>query len=265
MSDTTATDLLEELATLFADAWTARTVIDSLPPILLTDRQSAYLVQDLMARRIGQQVAGWKAGATSDGMRARDGHDGVVPGRVFMADLHLGDDLRLKAGRFPNGRLEPEFAFRFLRGTGLRSNWTAEELAPIVAPHIAIEIIGSRMSASLPASCRNTAMTIADNGNGFALVIGPEIPSGTAYDPLSHPVDMRIDDSAPAANSPPDIRAEPLEALADTVNLLADRGLALEAGQYITTGSATATLPVVAGSTVSADFGALGRIRINFT
>ena len=265
MPDTIATNVLEQLADQFADAWTRREPIDSVPPVLLTNRQDGYRVQDLMARRIGVPVAGWKAGATSEGMRRRDGHDGIVPGRVFADGLFVGAEHKLDATRYPGGRLEPEFAYRFLQSPELRTDWTGQELAPLVVSHIAVEIIGSRMATALPAACRSTAMTIADNGNGFALVIGPEIAAEAVYEPLTHPVDLRIDGGPPATNSPAEIRARPLEALADTVNLLAARGITLEAGQYVTTGSATDTLAVQAGSTVTADFGDLGSIRLTFS
>ena len=264
MPDTIATDGLEQLADQLADAWMRGNQIDSVPPVLLTDRRDGYRVQDLMARRIGRPVVGWKAGATSEGMRRRDGHDGIVPGRVFADGLFVGAEHKLEAVRYPGGRLEPEFAFRFLQSPELRTDWTGEALATLVVSHIAVEIIGSRMSATLPATCRTTAMTIADNGNGLALVIGPEIPVDAVYDPLTHPVELRVDGGAPAANSPADIRARPLDALADIVNLLASRGIALDAGHYVTTGSATDTLAVRAGSTIKADFGALGSIRLTF-
>lgn len=264
MPDTIANDVFEELADQLADAWAGRSLIEQVPPVMLTERQDGYRLQDMMARRIGESVAGWKAGATSEGMRRRDGHDGIVPGRVFASELFLGGAQRLEAARYPGGRLEPEFAFRFLESPPLREDWTAEALAPLVVPHIAVEIIGSRISEVLPAACRSSAMTIADNGNGCALVIGPEIAAEATYDPLTHAVAFRIDDEPIAENSPPDIRAQPLVALADTVNLLAGRGIALEAGQYLTTGSATATLPVRKGSTVTADFGPLGSISLTF-
>ena len=255
---------LEHLADSFAEAWISHKTIDTVPPVLLSDRQDGYRVQDLMAQRLGGIVVGWKAGATSEGMRRRDGHDGIVPGRIFADRLFFGTEHRLDAAIFPGGRLEPEFAFRFLESPGLRTDWTPDALAPFVAPYIAVEIIGSRLDANLPAACRATAMTIADNGNGFALIIGPEIPSDASYDPLDHPVEMRLDGGTPAVNSPPDIRAQPLNALAETVNLLAARGIELEAGQYLTTGSATDTLPVAGGSAIVADFGVLGRIQIDF-
>lgn len=264
MSATIAADALENLAERFAEAWMNHRTIDTVPPILLTDRQDGYRVQDLMARQLGGSVAGWKAGATSEGMRRRDGHDGIVPGRIFADRLFLGAEHMLDAALFPGGRLEPEFAFRFLESPGLRTDWTPATLARFVVPHIAVEIIGSRLDADLPAACRATAMTIADNGNGFALVVGPAIPSDARYNPLDHVVDMRIDGGPPAPNTPPEIRAQPIDALAETVNLLAARGINLEAGQYITTGSATDTLPVLGGSTIIADFGILGRIRIKF-
>lgn len=265
MPDTIATDVIEQLADQLAEAWVSRRLIDGNLPVLLTNRQDGYHVQDLMAQRIGEPVAGWKAGATSEGMRRRDGHDGIVPGRVFATGLFVGPEHSLDAASYPGGMLEPEFAYRFLEDLELRTDWTPQALAPLVTPHIAVEIIGSRMDPGLPEACRTTAMTIADNGNGFALVIGPQIPAGAVYDPLRHPVNLRINGRIPARNSPPEIRAQPLTALADTVNLLAARGISLHAGQYITTGSATDTLPVEKGSAVNADFGSLGAIRLTFT
>ncbi|WP_160382319.1 2-keto-4-pentenoate hydratase [Pseudooceanicola pacificus] len=264
MPETIATDAIEHFADQLAQAWVDRRPIVDAPPVLLTDRQDGYRVQDMMARRIGEPVVGWKAGATSEGMRRRDGHDGIVPGRVFSSGLFVGAAHRLDAASYPGGMLEPEFAYRFLESPGLRTDWTAEDLGPLVAAHVAIEIIGSRMAPALPPECRGTAMTIADNGNGFALVIGPEIATDAEYDPLRHPVDLRIDGGPPARNSPPDIRADPLAALADTVNLLAARGISLDSGNFVTTGSATETLPVQKGSTVTADFGGLGTIRLTF-
>ena len=80
----------------------------------------------------------------------------------------------------------------------------------------------------------------------------------------SCPVFLKVDGGVAAANSPPDIRCDPFSALADVANHLSKRGIALAEGAYITTGSATETLPVVPGSIAVADFADLGKIEISF-
>ena len=51
-------------------------------------------------------------------------------------------------------------------------------------------------------------------------------------------------------------------AAAELANTLAARGRRLAAGDFITTGSVTTPVPVVAGQAVVADFGPLGRVEL---
>lgn len=256
------TGTLEALAASLANSWRTGTRID-LPEEGLqpASRAEAYLVQDRMASLIGEPVTGWKAGATSEGMRARDGHDDIVPGRTFASRTFSGNCLAIPADRFAGARMEPEFAFKLRHRIEPRpAPWTPDEIAQHVTMHVAVELIGSRYRVSASAG---TLATIADNGNGAGLVVGPAV-TRTGTDFRSCPVFLRVDRGPAAANSPPDIRCEPFSALADVANHLSKRGIALDEGAYVTTGSATETLPVVPGSTAIADFADLGKIEINF-
>ena len=64
------------------------------------NRAEAYAAQERLAALINEPVVGWKAGAASPALRARDGQDGLITGRVFASGLHFGTDLALPAARF---------------------------------------------------------------------------------------------------------------------------------------------------------------------
>jgi 2-keto-4-pentenoate hydratase len=61
------------------------------------------------------------------------------------------------------------------------------------------------------------------------------------------------------------MRCIPLEALADLINHLKERGIALNEGDFVSTGAATVPQPFQKGSKVVADFGELGRIDLSFS
>ncbi len=258
--------MLEDLARRLALAWNNGGSIelpdgDHRP----ANRDDAYFVQDRMADYIGEAVTGWKAGATSDGMRARDGHDDIVPGRTFRSRTFVGPNHVVAAAPFIGARMEPEFAFRINQDISPReAPWTADEISRMVTAHIAIEIISNRFPPGKSGTEIGTLLTIADNGGGSGLVVGDPIPNPLAVDFLRHEVKLTVDDGEPAQNSPPEIRCSPIDALTDVANCLSARGIALLKGQYVTTGSATATLPTPDYGKAVADFGSLGSIILQF-
>jgi len=260
-------ETLEGLATLLAEAWLTGGKLD-LPASQdrPKDRAEAYFVQDRMAALIGEPVSGWKAGATSENMRKRDGHDDIVPGRAFASRFFIGSHHAIPESLVFGACIEPEFAFRIDEAIPVRPEaWSAREIAARVTAHIAIELIGSRYRTDMPPADVNTLMTIADNGNGVGLIIGDAIADPNAVDFHRHAIALSVDGGTPARNSPPDIRCSPLDALVDVANHLSARGIALDEGSYVTTGSATETVPVIGGTKAVADFGRLGRIVLEFS
>ena len=85
-------------------------------------------------------------------------------------------------------------------------------------------------------------------------------------------------DPLPAANQFPDISlsaalfpsqqtdvlGDPRTALTWLVNELSRHGIALEAGDVVTTGTCVVPIPVEPGVTIDADYGVLGSIRASF-
>jgi 2-keto-4-pentenoate hydratase len=258
---------LERLAGDLAEAWRNASVIAELPehrrPL---NRAEAYAVQDTMARLLGEPVSGWKVGATSQRMREIDGHDDVIPGRMFASTTFTGTELDLPAERFPDARVETEFAYRLTEDIELREKaWTAREVASRLIFHPALEIIGNRYPKGFHAPPVGSLETIADNGGGIGFVFGDAVAGIEGVDFQHHVITLRVDEGAAAENFLGEMRCVPVQAVADLANHLRDRGEALKAGDFVSTGAATVPQHVRRGSRVHADFGTLGSIRVHFT
>jgi 2-keto-4-pentenoate hydratase len=83
--------VLNELAGMLSASWRAPGNPVKVDPYFYPrDRSEAYFVQDRMHDELGQGLAGWKVGATSQKMRELDGHDDVIPGRIFASRSYVG-------------------------------------------------------------------------------------------------------------------------------------------------------------------------------
>lgn len=257
---------LTALATALAGAWKTQSLIETPPATSLPrNREEACFVQDAMAAVIAERLAGWKVGATSARMRELDGHDDVIPGRIFQSVCWQAQALTLPVNRFPGARVETEFAFRLSQNLPLRSQpWTSQELEPIATLHPAVEVIGNRYQLPHLSRSENSLMTIADNGGGIGFVFGNPVARWHDIDFQQHEITLRVDGADAADNFLGDMRCVPIEALVDLVNHLQLRKIALNAGDFVSTGAATVPQAVTLGSQVSADFGIVGTIDIEF-
>jgi 2-keto-4-pentenoate hydratase len=258
--------ILSELARQLGAAWMQAGLIEEPTGSLLPqNREEAYFVQDRMAAAIGEELSGWKVGATSARMRELDGHDDVIPGRIFRSLTWQGNTHTLAIEKFPGARVETEFAFRLSCDLPVRAEpWSAQELAPFATLHPAIEIIGNRHALSHATKQQRSLMTIADNGGGIGFVFGQPVDDWQKIDFQNHPIALSVDGGRMAENFTGEMRCVPLVALADLANHLRARSIGLKNGDFVSTGAATVPQPVNKGSHVIADFGTIGRIEIKF-
>ncbi len=259
-------NLLAGLGRRLGSAWQVPERVGALAADELPrDRPEAYAVQDAMAAVIDEPLTGWKVGATSARMRELDGHDDVIPGRIFKSVTWQGNRLTLPAARFPDARVETEFAFRLAEALPLRDRpWRVEELTEIATLHPAIEIIGNRHALPAATAPVRSLMTIADNGGGIGFVFGEQVADWHEIDYQNHHISLTVDGGAAAENFLGEMRCVPIEAVADLVNHLSGRGIALAADDFVSTGAATVPQQITKGSHVVADFGALGRMQLDF-
>lgn len=255
----------QRAAELLAQAWMKPGKVERFPDELRPkSREDAYAIQDAMASIIGQASTGWKLGATSPAMRRKAGHDGPIIGRIFE-EVTFFSPARLPIARFPHARVECEFAFRLLTDIPARPNgYTAEELSHAVTLHLAVEIIGNRYPDDRDFPRLSTIDEIADNGTGIGFVFGAEIHDWRNLDLRQLVIDMQVDARPLAENFLGEDRCQPIESLAQAVEILGSRGIDLNKGNYVSTGAATDPQPVTKGSTVWATFGDLGTVAIAF-
>jgi 2-keto-4-pentenoate hydratase len=222
----------------------------------------AYEIQTIQTRRrtaAGARTVGYKVGLTSVAMQQQLGVHQPDFG-VLLDDMVWPADAPIPISRYLQPRAEPEVALvlgEALSGPGLS---VTDVLSATRYALPAIEIIDSRIADWQI----KLVDTIADNASSAGLVLGstPVRPAGIDL-ALVGCVFRRngviVQTGAGAA-----VIGSPLHAATWLANTLTARGVTLEPGQVILTGSVTAAVPVAAGDTVTATIDRLGSVTAVF-
>jgi 2-keto-4-pentenoate hydratase len=256
----------EQLAQDLAEAWrTGSTMHLPAAGEGPATRADAYAIQDRMAQVIGAPVAGWKVGATVRAVQLFEGHDGPLPGRIF-SDRFFESPAGIPARLFQGAKVECEFAFRLTRDlpTG-QAPIEAEALAGALTFHTAIELAATRYAPGTGNRASTTFDGIADNGTGGAAVVGPPVEAWRDLPFETMEIEARIDGSPPIQAYSGAYRRHPLAIVAETFSDLRARGVALEAGMCVLTGSLTLPTPIRRGQTLTARFSDLPTICLTLT
>jgi 2-keto-4-pentenoate hydratase len=157
---------------------------------------------------------------------------------------------------------EPEFAFRFGHTLAPRATpYTVDDvLAAVDSLHLALEIPDSRFADF--ATAGGPAL-IADNACAHELVLGDAVTANwRSLDLARHPVHATVGARYDRAGSGANVLGDPRVALTWSVNELSALGIAMAAGEFVTTGTSVVPLELMPGDHVSADFGPLGTIAV---
>ena len=217
----------------------------------------AYGIQALsVARRLGrgERRIGVKMGLTSRAKMAQVGVDEVIWGRLTDAMvLEEGGALSLKSYVHP--RIEPEIAF--LIGSKLEGNVTAlEAMAALDGVAPAMEIIDSRYKDFK----FTLADVVADNSSSSGLVVGPWCAPDEDISNLG--MVLAVNGRPVQVGSSAAILGHPVRALVAAARMVAQGGEALNPGDIVLAGAATAAHPLSSGDRVAAEVQALGRVAI---
>lgn len=232
---------------------------DELTPGNVAD---AYAIQDRVRALWGERLVGWKAGATALAVQQKFALADPFAGPVFAPD-HAAGPARLPAARFAHLALESEFAFRLGRTVAPRATpyTRAEVLAAVDALVPAIEIVNPRFE-TLPFGRGTSA--IADCAVNGGLVTGEPITDFRDLDLAAHAVRLAVNGKTRAEGTGALVLGDPVASLVWTLNHLSARGIALEAGHLVSTGTTTGIVYVAPGDTAVADFGTLGTVELTF-
>jgi 2-keto-4-pentenoate hydratase len=260
---------VQSVMTTFDPAATARYIADAhvkrepfrnlagdLAPPTVTD---AYAVQEALRKiwePIHGPVAGLKIAVTTKVMQQLMGIDHPCGGMIYAKNVHASP-YNLSMSRHMHVVLEFELAVRVGRTLAKKATpWTAQEVrAEITEVMPAYELIEDRNAVYKET---RPATLIADNAWNAGIVLGK---------PVAVSRSKELNGIVGRLSMPSGVREgrtdDPMGALAWCVNLAADRGRPLEAGQVVITGSVIPTLPIAIGETFKFELDDLGSVEIS--
>jgi 2-keto-4-pentenoate hydratase len=249
------TDDAATIAGRFLSARRAAGSLDDYPGELPTTLEDAYRIQDEAIAAWARPIIGWKVGRINGPLVERFGADRLA-GPIFdsrPASANGGlPDMPVFARGFAAG--EAEFLLR-IGGTppAGKAEFSLDEAADLIdAVHVGIEIASSPLG--LINAIGPTAV-ISDFGNNNGLVVGAEIPDWRASGFEDWLVRTRIDGEEIGTGKASAFPDGAIGSARFLFELMARRGIALEPGQWISSGAVTGVHDAVAGQRVEVEFG----------
>lgn len=251
----------DKAAEILWSAWQSSRRMDALPEACRPrDLDEGYAVQAALGALAGRHF-GWKIAATSAAGQRHIGVTAPLAGPLFER-FALEGGARIAAGDLHMAVAEPEFAFRFARPIRPGDAHDREAvLAAVGKLHLAIEVPDSRFEDFARASA---PQLVADAACARWFVLGREAKGWRGRDLAAVPVTIGDDAGTVHEGSGANALGDPRTALAWLVADRLDRGIAIEAGCVVTTGTCAAPLPIAPGRIVTARFGDLGRVAVVF-
>jgi 2-keto-4-pentenoate hydratase len=254
---------LQEASSLLVERWRTGERLAGLPESLRPEtRAEGYAIQALIEAVSARPLFGWKIAATSLAGQAHIGVDGPLAGRL-IAERVVESGAVLSLERNQMRVAEAEFAFIFARDVPPRAAaYGVEEILDAVgAMHLAIEVPDSRYADFATVGA---PQLIADSACAHDFVLGAAAPPQWRSTDLARhrvlgSVGGKLHEGLGA-----NVLGDPRIALAWIVNELSGLGIALRAGQLVTTGTCVTPMPVEPGDAVHADFGEFGTVAVGF-
>lgn len=252
----------ELLATLRRTRQVIPDLPDALRPRTLAD---AYRVQGALIDRIlpaGSRRVGFKVACTSTVAQEALAVDRPLFGRLLAHSVH-GDGAVLAADRFDHRVIEPEFAFRIGRDVPERpAGHTRESVADCIDAVIpAIEVVDYRYESWTVGALQ----VAADNAIHGCWVQGAPVTEWRQLDLAAARVAVNRNGTPVASGSGAAVLGHPLEVMRFLADELPRFGLALRAGDLVTTGVTTQVFEAEPGDAIEALFDGVGRVRVAFT
>ena len=238
------------IARLSAAATTA-VLVDELP--LASRPQSvaeALALQDRLVAESGKPVAGWKVATGADGL--------VTFGTIYAEDC-FSSPATVAADRYPPAGVEGEIAFRFLQDLPSGPPLSRDEIASMLVPFPAFEIVASRFADY---SGTPPVVRLADRMSNGGMVLG---------EATGHPADLRTLRVMLSTDGEPVVdqngghsRGDPLLPVIEFINW-ARPTRQFSAGQFITAGTFTGLLFGKAGQRWDLAFKGLGTAQLTLS
>ncbi|WP_375410897.1 2-keto-4-pentenoate hydratase [uncultured Methylobacterium sp.] len=253
-------DEIEAFGRSLALARAAGDVTSDIDLRRISGAEEAEAVQASAIRQLGAVPVGYAVRAMTPLCARLLGCDAplVVP-LLQETILEDGEHCRL-----PRGVLGVGAGFTFVMGRAFpfsdEEPLTAENAASAcIACHLDLHILGRRVPHVTPL---NPWTASADFGLDVAHVHGPRLVDWSASVLLRTPLILEIDGRTLSSGDGNAIPGGPLAAVASLALTLAERGLNLDAGDLVATGSIVGLVQVQPGQRVQADLAGIGHVSL---
>lgn len=233
--------------------------ISEFPGLPPHDLAGAYAIQDCAISLWEREIGGWKVGRINPPRASLLGADRLV-GPAFRDAIFMAASEPAKMPVFHGGfaAAEAEFMLRLSPRDGPLPATCEQAMDWIDEVRIGIEIASSpyaRINADGP------CVTIADHGNNAGLLLGPVVER-SHWDRLDEiEVTLAIDGNVAGRATTATMLDGPFGAARFLIANLVSRGIAVQAGWWISSGAITGVHEVSPGSRVKADFGVNGSVE----
>lgn len=252
---TLANDVAAEIAGRFLSARRSAAGLEEYPGEFPQRLEDAYAIQDAAIATWGRSVTGWKVGRVMPPLSEQYGADRLV-GPIFANQVVVEDGTPPKMAVFAKGFAagEAEFLLRIgARPPKSKTSFTLSEAADLIdAVHVGIEIASSPLA---DINKLGPVAVISDFGNNNGLVIGRAIENWRSSGFEDWLVSTRIDGVEIGTGRASAFPNGAVGAARFLFELMAERGIALQPGQWISSGAVTGVHDAKPGQRIDASFG----------
>ncbi len=253
-------DNITRIARSFVGARRAGHALPEYPGDMPAALDDAYAVQDAALALAGGKVAGWKVGRINPPI----GSVNRLAGPIFTDQVVTVDGSPIAMPVFADGFAAAESEFLLRIGAvpdPARTGYTIDDARALIdAVHVGIEIASSPFPGI---NDHGAPVTVSDFGNNNGLIVGAAIQGWRDVDFDTWPVELWVEGERVGAATTATMLDGPFGAARFLFELMAVRGIALEPGQWISTGAVTGVHPVRVGDRVEARFD--GRLTVECT
>jgi len=260
MGDTNAATAAKQLM----DAWEAGDILETLPPKLAPKTEAeATAINDVILANFAHPIGGWKIGATAEAAQKALGLTQPFVGAIRKANV-IDSPANFTFADVNRPIIESEYAYRLKQDLPVRKKaYSRTEVeAAIGSIIIGIEMPLSRLSAE---NNLGPLGLIADHGGTGYFIVGAEIADWRKVDAVNTEVALSFDAAEAGRGTGAGMMGDPVNALVWFVNHMSAKGIGLEAGQFVTTGSCTGVIPAPAAVKAVADFGPEGEVVLTLS
>lgn len=248
---------MDSLASALWEARLGGTIVPRADPVALGD---GYATQASVVAISGERVLGWKIGSTSKEAQERLGTTEPGAGALLERFCYTsGSNIPIFAAHDPY--VEVEFAF--VIGQTLppsTTDYDYEQVRSCISEcRPGLELVGSRVEGGLSGIGR--AMITADGGGNIAFIHGANAGDWREHDLPTTNVALSVNGDIVATGNGARALDDPMNVMVWLANHLSKRGMSLNAGDIVTTGTCTGLVEVKAGDVLIGDFGPLGQVH----